>query len=408
MHSSRKDLPETAPITGGMSASSAIICGATSRMVRRRGKSMSRRTGQDGSVEARNGMWRGRYLVDVPGQYERRKRAVVLGSVKEMTKSEARRRLRLIIAEVGINNPDYQIPSTDTFARRVEQWEQNYLIRMKPSNQATMRYHLKLYLLPKWKDTPVESITAQRVNEWIGEPGLKHLASETVRGIVRTLQLALGVKFGKGSIHYPAQVDEEQEARCFSSEEITAILGASPGQNKVLFTLAAETGMRAGELYGLRVEDIDFMRNVIHVRRSLWNAQAQSPKTSNAYRSIDVQPYVTEMIKQHLAGRTAGYVFLSKRKTPLRNPVVLNKHLHPLLRRLGLERGGMHAFRHFRVSFLVQNETPVEVIKRWIGHGSEEMIRRYTHLHPTYWKQVIAKVPVVCPVCPSEPAHAIM
>src|SRR5262249_4344903 len=162
-------------------------------------------------------------------------------------------------------------------------------------NQATMRYHLKLYLLPKWKDMPVESITAQRVNEWIGEPELKHLASETVRGIVRTLQLALGVKFGKGSIHYPAQVDEEEEARCFSSEEITAILGATFGQNKVLFTLAAETGMRAGELYGLRVEDIDLMRNVIHVRRSLWNAQAQSPKTSNAYRSIDVQPYVTEM-----------------------------------------------------------------------------------------------------------------
>jgi hypothetical protein len=53
---------------------------------------MSRTTGQDGSVEVKNGMWRGSYLVDVPGQFERVKRAVVLGSVKEMTKSEARRR----------------------------------------------------------------------------------------------------------------------------------------------------------------------------------------------------------------------------------------------------------------------------------------------------------------------------
>jgi integrase len=62
----------------------------------------------------------------------------------------------------------------------------------------------------------------------------------------------------------------------------------------------------------------------------------------------------------------------------------------------------MHAFRHFRVSYLVQNETPLEIIKRWIGHGSEEMIRRYTHLHPTYRKKVIARIPsVFAPFAPN-------
>lgn len=54
---------------------------------------MSRRTGQYGSVELRNGSWRGRYLVDIPGQFERVKRSVILGSAKSksnpkgMTKS---------------------------------------------------------------------------------------------------------------------------------------------------------------------------------------------------------------------------------------------------------------------------------------------------------------------------------
>jgi len=80
---------------------------------------------------------------------------------------------------------------------------------------------------------------------------------------------------------------------------------------------------------------------------------------------------------------------------------VLNKHFYPLLRKLDLEIGGMRAFRHFRVSFLVQNGTPIEIIKRWIGHGSEEMIRRYTHLHPTYCKDVMAKIPtVIAPIAP--------
>src|SRR5712671_7463397 len=100
-----------------------------------------------------------------------------------------------------------------------------------------------------------------------------------------------------------------------------------------------------------------------------------------------------EMLKAHLNGRTEGLVFQTKRKTPLANCAVLNKHLHPLLRKLGLERGGMHGFRHHRVSTLVMAGTAIEVIKKWIGHGSEEMIRRYTHLRPDFMRAELARVP---------------
>ena len=95
---------------------------------------MSRRTGQNGSIEVRNGAYRGRYLVDVPGQVERQKRSVVIGFTKDLNKSEARRRLKEIIREAGIDLPTYKIPSTISFAQRVEQWEQTYLVKRKPSN----------------------------------------------------------------------------------------------------------------------------------------------------------------------------------------------------------------------------------------------------------------------------------
>jgi integrase len=100
-----------------------------------------------------------------------------------------------------------------------------------------------------------------------------------------------------------------------------------------------------------------------------------------------------EMLKTHLNGRTSGLVFQSKRKTALINCVVLNKHLYPLLRKLGLEHGGMHAFRHHRVSTLVMAGTAVEAIRKWIGRGSEEMIRRYTHLRPDFMRDELARAP---------------
>src|SRR6266481_1782295 len=100
-----------------------------------------------------------------------------------------------------------------------------------------------------------------------------------------------------------------------------------------------------------------------------------------------------EILRKHLDGRTEGLVFQSKRKTPLVNCVVLNKHLHPLLRKLGLDRGGMHGFRHHRVSALVMAGTPMVVIKKWIGHGSEEMVNRYTHLRPDFMQNELERLP---------------
>ena len=55
-----------------------------------------------------------------------------------------------------------------------------------------------------------------------------------------------------------------------------------------------------------------------------------------------------------------------------------------------------------------QNKTLLEIIKRWIAHCSRQMIRTYKHLHPTYRKQVIAKLPVVCPVCPGNEMQVIL
>lgn len=357
------------------------------------------RYGQRGSLELRNGLWRGRYLVDVPGQQSRRRVAVILGKKSQMTKPEARRLLQNKILENEIVIP--QASTSLTFRQHEKDWELSYLVRLKPSTQATMQWHVNKHLMPRWGDTPVDLIDAEKVNEWIGT--LDKLSPVTIRGIVKTLQIVLGRSFGRGKIHYPSQVEEGDEVRCFTPLEISRILKSATGQYKLLFTLAAETGMRAGELYGLHAEDIDFGRGQIHVRRSMWKAKEQLPKTKNALRVIDVQSYVLKMLKRHLGRRRDGLVFRTQIKTPLQNAYVLHKRLYPLLDELKIEHAGMHAFRHFRVSFLVEQDVPVEVIRRWIGHGSEAMMRRYTHLRSEYRQQVLSRLPRV-EIAPIDPA----
>jgi hypothetical protein len=67
----------------------------------------------------------------------------------------------------------------------------NQSAKRKPSIQDLMRYHMRNYLLPKWGKTPVEFITANAVNEWVGAPELAHLSPVTMKGIVTTCSLLL-------------------------------------------------------------------------------------------------------------------------------------------------------------------------------------------------------------------------
>jgi integrase len=227
---------------------------------------MSRRTGQNGTVELRNGAWRGRYLVDVVGQAQRQRRSVVLGFQKEITKSEARRKLKEIIHAEGLNSPRYVIPAAESFSELVERWELTYLAKRKPSTQSTMHYHLDKYLVPKWGKIAVDHITAKVVDEWISE--LRHLAPSTIKGIVKTLQIALGRSL-KG-ISYPSKVEVDEYPRCYTEEEVKRVVAAAEGQYKLLFLLAAETGARAGELFALTVEGILFDKRTIRINKSMF------------------------------------------------------------------------------------------------------------------------------------------
>lgn len=94
-------------------------------------------------------------------------------------------------------------------------------------------------------------------------------------------------------------------------------------------------------------------------------------------------------------------------QTPLQHPRTLNRVLYPLLKRLGIPQSGTHAFRHGRVSYLVECNTPIETIRAWIGHGSDEMVKLYTHLRPEYRKRILGTIPSLIhselhPVNPTE------
>jgi integrase len=300
---------------------------------------------------------------------------------------------------MGLNEDKHleRIINTRNFRQEAEWWRDNKLSLYKPSVQETMGSHLDKYLLPKLGDDPLEEITERRVQEVIaelchaeyvvpnGKRTRKRLSPKSVRNIVGVLRLVLGKRSRDWSLVLPEVPRREQ--RYFTEDEMRRIIAASKGQWRVLFATLASTGLRAGEAFGLHVGDLDLEAGAITVRRSVWNGEEVTPKTKSGYRVVNIDPDLVDVMREHLNGRRGGRIFQTRTGTPHSKGNVRRK-LHETLRALGIPLGGLHAFRHGRVSILQSRGVPGDLVKEWVGHSSLQTTSRYTHFDEGYKRRV--------------------
>ncbi len=184
----------------------------------------------------------------------------------------------------------------------------------------------------------------------------------------------------------------KKQQRYLTPEEAERIVDAAEGQYKALFKLHFACGMRFGELAGLHVEDLDFKRSIVHIRRGTFRLLETEPKTDAGLRDVNVDPKVMAVVKAFLADRQTGRIFQSRNGTPLVHSNVNRYVLKPICEKLGIPMATTHAFRHGRISVLQQNRVPGDLIKEWVGHTSLKTTSGYTHFDDAYRQQIVSEL----------------
>jgi integrase len=98
------------------------------------------------------------------------------------------------------------------------------------------------------------------------------------------------------------------------------------------------------------------------------------------------------MLKEHLGDRRTGRVFETKNGTPLENHNIVRQVLKPVCKRLGIAPGGMHAFRHGRVSHLQASNVPSDFTKNQVGHSSLRTTSGYTHFTESFIRDTVERL----------------
>jgi hypothetical protein len=112
-----------------------------------------------------------------------------------------------------------------------------------------------------------------------------------------------------------------------------------------------------------------FIGNTLTVEQSVWEGNIQTPKTKNAYRQLDLHPSLANWLRTFIGDRKEGFVFQSDEETAIHQSNFLRRSLHPILKKLEIEKQGYHGFRRFRVAHLESSCVPPALVKYWTGHA---------------------------------------
>jgi integrase len=359
------------------------------------GGTLARRRFQNGRLflRGKDPMWVGRWREDVvqaDGSVRRIEKSTVIGTRKQFpTKRLAQRRLDLLLAQ--INSPDYRPGKVATLAEFAEIWKVQVLNHRKPSTIHASTSHLQHHIVPGLGSLRLSEIGREAQQAFITCVAPK-VARKTLLNIWGTLSsmLRTAKKWGyitegvdSDTLEFPAR-EVRPAVRFFTADEVRKIIGSAEQPWRTMYAICAMTGLRSGELFGLSVDDLDFERKQIHVRRSVWRGKIQTPKSARSEAVLPMPEALADMLKLYLQQwrpNPLRLLFANQRGNPFFGENVIRDRLAPLLRELGLPRAGFHAFRHAHASLLLEAGATPAVAQAQMRHSDPRItLGIYAHV----------------------------
>lgn len=297
-------------------------------------------------------------------------------------------------------------------AEYAEKYMQTAATRLSPVTLRTYRSQLDACILPALGHVRMRDLRTSMIQDCVRrlstrggrrDSGVKGTTVKTYLIVLRAI-LAQAVREGvieenpaaNGRIVYPSQ--RAAEVRILTREELAEIVekleDEDPG-DRLLVHLAIATGCRAGELSGLRWEDVDFSEGVISVCRSVYaadgsEAKYKDPKTAGSRRKIALPPYVVEMLRQWYETQLQDIIFmggiwqdagvlLSYKNGRIRPPAYISAWWRNFLKRNGLPHVKFHSLRHTSATLLLSAGANIKSVAARLGHTSITTTNRYLH-----------------------------
>lgn len=275
---------------------------------------------------------------------------------------------------------------TPLFEEFVEDWFLENEVRWKRSYKENVEHIISRYLKSEFGNKKVSYITKAEILKFraslakVKNGNKTGLSADRINHIITILRMILTDAADRFNFNNPAQnikalKVQKSDVEPFSLEEVNQILKNCREDFKDYFLIRFFTGMRTGEIDGLKWKFVDFKNRLIIIRETIVNGREETGKTIESARDIQMSTPVYEAFKRQFekTGKVK-WVFTNNVGEPLDHRNVTKRIWYPLLETCKLERRRPYQTRHTAATlWLASGETP-EWIARQMGHSTTKML----------------------------------
>ncbi|QQS60487.1 site-specific integrase [Candidatus Falkowbacteria bacterium] len=292
-------------------------------------------------------------------------------------------RQKLARGEPIVDEPEEVIAEKTLFSAFAFDWFNTYVKNNnKLSEVNNKRSHLDSSIIPYFGKKYIDEITSYDIEKYKTYLSVvKEMSPKTINNRLCIISKCLKTAVEWGTLEYIPRIKllkvPPQRFDYLTVQESELLLRTAKGQWRDMILLGLRTGLRFGEIVGLKWENIDFTKNVLQVMQTVVRNVESSPK-SNKIRTVPLTKEVTEMLKDR--SKDGKYIFQNPNGSSLQGYFCLRR-LHEICREASLRNVGWHTLRHTFASRLAENNISILAVKELLGHSDIKTTMRYSHIN---------------------------
>src|SRR6266852_4145260 len=272
-----------------------------------------------------------------------------------------------------------------TVAQLCDNFEKSELARENTwrshGTKIVYKAYLSRWIRPHWQKYDLAEVRTIQVESWLRGLPLAKSSCAKIRNVMSVL-FNHACRYEFFNLNPIRLVRQSAKRRTVPSvlmpAEIKALIDGLALRERTLVLLAASTGLRQSEIFGLKWGDIDFERGTMSVIRSIVYGVVGPCKTESSQKPVPMHPTLADALTQWRKRctyiRPEDWVFASKRyrgRRPYWGQAILRKYIRPAAQRVGIQkRFGWHTFRHTYSTLLRSVGTEFKVMQELLRHST--------------------------------------
>lgn len=350
-----------------------------------------------GSLFAHSGKWYGKWRIgerQVKRSIGRKRKP---GTREGITRRQAEAKLRKLIEETCFAPPEDRLTVEDAGSRYVHHVE--HVLERKPSTVQDYKLVLRKHLAPFFGAKAIDRIGPDDVAAYMHAKIGSGLSAKTVGNQLTFLHgvFRYAVKRGWAPTNPVAAVDRpkqqgiDPDIRYLTTDELEAVIRKVPDDalgkiERVLYRVAAMTGLRQGELVALRWRDVDWVAGVVRVRRTFTRGKWGTPKSKRSSRAVPMADRIARELELHFQRSEFqgddDLVFCHPQTGNPYDPSKMRERFKDAVKAAKVRAVRFHDLRHTFGTQMAAAGAPLRALQEWMGHRDYKTTELYADYAP--------------------------